>query len=129
MLVRTVWYLFIGWWLSGLLISVAAVCILTVVGLPLALALINRLPGVLTLRPSTRRLVAGVNADGSRHYSLMEAQQRPMWKRALYFVLVGWWVAILSMSIAWLLSITIIGLPLALMMLNRIPEATTLRRN
>lgn len=129
MLIRIVWYVCIGWWLSGLVMWVAAIFIVTVIGIPLGLALVNRLPGVLTLRPVTQVLAASVGHDGVAHYSLRGAEQRAMWQRTLYFVFVGWWVCLLSMTLAWLLSVTLVGLPLGLMLLNRIPAATTLRRN
>jgi uncharacterized membrane protein YccF (DUF307 family) len=128
-LIRTVWYLLVGWWLSGVLMFVAAVCIMSVIGLPLALALVNRLPAVLTLRPTTRRLTLAMEADGSVEYTLRDALQRPLWQRAVYFALVGWWAAIVAMMIAWFLSLTIVGLPLALMVLNRLPAVLTLRVN
>ena len=56
LLVRTLWFIFIGWWLTGLVNVVAYVIALTIVGLPLAFMIFNRLPTVLTLRrvPSTR---------------------------------------------------------------------------
>ena len=129
MLVRTAWYIFVGWWLSGLLMFAAGLCIATVLLIPVGLALVNRLPAVLTLRPGTQRITTQIDADGQVQMDPTGAQQRPIWQRAIYFVFVGWWVCMLSMSFAWLLSVTIIGLPLGLMLLNRIPAATTLRRN
>lgn len=129
MLVRTAWYVFVGWWLSGLLMFAAGLCIATVLLIPVGLALVNRLPAVLTLRPATQRIATQIDAAGQVQMNLTGAQQRAMWQRAVYFVVAGWWVCLLSMSLAWLLSVTIIGLPLGLMLLNRIPAATTLRRN
>jgi uncharacterized membrane protein YccF (DUF307 family) len=128
-LIRTVWYLFVGWWLSFWVMVLAGICILSVIALPLGLALVNRLPAVMTLRPSTRRITSAVNALGETELTLREAQQRPMLHRAVYFVFVGWWASIAAMIVAWFLSVTIIGLPLGLMVLNRLPEITTLRRN
>src|SRR5262245_50874752 len=39
--------------------------------------------------------------------------------RALYFILFGWWFSGIWAVIAWVLCLTIIGLPLGLYMLNR----------
>ena len=50
-LVRVLWYLFIGWWLAGLATLLGYVLALTIIGLPLALMIFNRLGTVLTLRP------------------------------------------------------------------------------
>jgi len=47
--------------------------------------------------------------------------------RALYFVLFGWWFSAFWAVIAWVLCITIIGLPLGLFMLNRMPQVATLK--
>jgi uncharacterized membrane protein YccF (DUF307 family) len=54
--------------------------------------------------------------------------QPAFWKRALYFIFVGWWLSGLWIVVAWLLSVTILGLPLAIMMYNRLPAITTLHR-
>jgi len=57
------------------------------------------------------------------------AQQRPLWIRAIWFVLIGWWAAGIWMFVAYLISLTIIGIPVGIMMLNRLPEVFTLHRN
>lgn len=129
MLIRAAWYIFVGWWLSGFLMFAAGVCIVSVVLLPLGLALVNRLPAVMTLRPSTQRTITTLNADGTLGIHVTEAAQRPLWQRALYFAFVGWWASLAAMGVAYFISLTIIGIPLALMILNRLPEITTLRRN
>jgi uncharacterized membrane protein YccF (DUF307 family) len=129
MLIRTAWYIFIGWWLSGILMFAAGACIVSVILLPVGLALVNRLPAVMTLRPATQRAITTLNADGTLRVHLTEAAQRPMWQRALYFAFVGWWASLLTMAAAYFISLTIIGIPLALMILNRLPVVTTLRRN
>ena len=129
MFLRIIWYVFIGWWLSGWLMFAAGVCVASVILLPVGLALVNRLPTVLTLRPTTQRTVATMTANGQVAYQVAGAAQHPLWLRALYFLCVGWWLCLLVMGVAYLVSLTIIGLPVAIMMLNRLPAATTLRRN
>ena len=47
--------------------------------------------------------------------------------RALYFVLVGWWFSAIWAVVAWVLCVTIIGLPFGLFMLNRMPQVATLK--
>lgn len=42
MVVRVVWYLVIGWWLTGLVMGLAWICAITIVGLPLAFYIVNR---------------------------------------------------------------------------------------
>ena len=48
--------------------------------------------------------------------------------RVAYFLLIGWWLSGLWMAVAWLLCVTIIGFPLGIMMVNRVPFVMTLHR-
>lgn len=45
----------------------------------------------------------------------------------LWYVIIGWWASALWISVAWILMATIIGLPIAAMMLNYIPKIIALR--
>src|SRR5262249_16557125 len=47
--------------------------------------------------------------------------------RAIYFVLFGWWFSAIWAIVAWVLCITIIGLPLGLFMLNRLAQIAALK--
>jgi uncharacterized membrane protein YccF (DUF307 family) len=47
--------------------------------------------------------------------------------RALYFIFFGLWFSAIWAAVAWILSVTIIGLPFGLWMLNRLPQVTTLQ--
>jgi uncharacterized membrane protein YccF (DUF307 family) len=67
-------------------------------------------------------------ADGSTRYERVETEQSPLLIRLAYFVLIGWWLSALWMGVAWFLCATIIGLPLGLMMVNRVPFIFTLHR-
>jgi hypothetical protein len=64
LLVRFIWWLFIGWWASGIAVAVAWVALITIIGIPLGIWIINRLPTVLTLRPRSRTWDLGQDADG-----------------------------------------------------------------
>jgi uncharacterized membrane protein YccF (DUF307 family) len=54
--------------------------------------------------------------------------QRSLAVRAVYFVVVGWWLSWLWANVAAFLAVTIIGLPVALWMFNRLPYVTSLYR-
>jgi uncharacterized membrane protein YccF (DUF307 family) len=127
LVVRAIWFVFVGWWLTGIVNVVAYLIALTIIGLPVAFMIFNRLPSVLTLRPRTVQTTHAV-VDGVAYAGETAVPQRAFWKRALYFVLVGWWLGAIWSALAWLLCVLIITLPLGVMMYNRLPAAMTLRR-
>jgi uncharacterized membrane protein YccF (DUF307 family) len=47
--------------------------------------------------------------------------------QALWFVVVGWWLGALAVAAAWLLNLTIIGLPLGMTILNGLPIALAMQ--
>jgi len=65
--------------------------------------------------------------EGNGRYQFMPKKQSHFLIRAAYFVLFGWWFSLIWAGIAWLLCLTIIGLPLGIVMLNGLPAVTTLR--
>jgi uncharacterized membrane protein YccF (DUF307 family) len=126
--VRFVWWLLIGWWASGLVVGLAWISLVTIVGIPLGIWLINHLPSVLTLRPRTRHWTMGQDAGGNTVISERGRPQVAWPLRGLWFVLVGWWASGLWMAAAWLIQLTVIGLPLSLLMFNRTPFVASLYR-
>jgi uncharacterized membrane protein YccF (DUF307 family) len=127
-IVRFIWWVFIGWWLSGLVVTVAWISLITILGIPLGIYLINQLPTVLTLRPRSRTWSLGQDEEGR---TVVSEQGRPQvaWPlRGIWFVLIGWWASAIWMGIAWLVQLTIIGLPVALVMFNRTPFVASLYR-
>jgi uncharacterized membrane protein YccF (DUF307 family) len=128
LLIRALWYIFIGWWLSGVVSVFAWLVGLTVIGLPLTFWIFNRLPTVLTLRPRRTSSTTTVDAAGNVHIVQRDHPQPAFWKRAVYFILIGWWFSAIWIVIAWILGVLIITIPLALMMQNRLPAVTTLHR-
>jgi uncharacterized membrane protein YccF (DUF307 family) len=126
--VRFVWWLLIGWWASGLVVGLAWISLVTIVGIPLGIWLINHLPSVLTLRPRTRHWTMGQDAAGNTVISERGRPQVAWPLRGLWFVLVGWWASGLWMAAAWLIQLTVIGLPLSLLMFNRTPFVASLYR-
>jgi uncharacterized membrane protein YccF (DUF307 family) len=127
--VRAVWYVFIGWWLTGMAIAFAWFCALSVILLPIAYVVVNKIPVILTLRPRSIETSASVDADGTLRISTGGASQLPIWQRALWFVFVGWWACGVAMALAYLMCLTVVLLPLGLMLFNRVPAVLTLQRN
>jgi len=114
--VRALWFVFVGWWLTPILVNVAWLLNVTIILIPLGIKLINLVPTALTLA-EPRSLEDG---DGASQHSLVV--------RAVWFVFVGWWLSWLWANVAAALSLTIIGIPVAIWMFNRLPYVTSLYR-
>jgi len=117
LLVRALWFVFVGWWATPIVVNSAWLLNVTVILLPIGIKLINLVPTVLTLA-EPRSLSEPESARG----------QRSLTVRAVYFVLVGWWLSLLWANVASFLAITVVGLPVAIWMLNRLPYVTSLYR-
>jgi len=129
LLLRVIYFLLFGWWFTGVWINVAWVLNVTVVGLPLGLLMLNRVPQVLTLKPVPSVLEATVQ-DGKVVYVRQTGVPQRSWViRLIYFVFVGWWLSLIWSNVAWFLCAIIVGLPLGIWMFNRLPAVTTLMRS
>lgn len=103
LLVRAIWYLLVGWWLAGFAMALAWVAAITIVGLPIAFYIINRVPTVLTLRPRRETFTLVTGSDGVvRHERIATEQSSPLLRFA-YFVIVGWWLSAIWMGVAYAL--------------------------
>lgn len=125
-LVRVLWFFIIGWELSGVWILIAWALNATIIGLPLGLWMIDRVPQVLTLKSRSGSWLVNKKNGVSQ---FLPKQQPALIIRAIYFLLFGWWFSLLWAAFAWFLCATIIGLPLGVMMLHSLPTVTTLRQN
>jgi uncharacterized membrane protein YccF (DUF307 family) len=126
-LVTLLWFVFLGSWLSGLWIAIAWLLVALIITMPIGLAMINKVPLVATLREPTQEYRA-VTEGLATKIQQVTLEQRSFILRAIYFVLVGWWFSALWLALAWIASVTLIGLPLAIAMYNRVPAITTLKR-
>ncbi|TKX56889.1 YccF domain-containing protein [Halorubrum sp. SS7] len=117
LLVRALWFVVVGWWATPVVVNVAWLLNVTVVLLPVGIKLINLVPTALTLA-EPRSLSEPDSARG----------QRSLVVRAGYFVLVGWWLSLLWANVASALAVTVVGVPVAVWMLNRLPYVTSLYR-
>ena len=124
---RALYFVFIGWWFSQIWILLAWFFNLTILGLPLGLMMINRLPQVTTLKPPRKQTQVTV-VGNMVLVTQGGVEQYPFLARAIYFVLVGWWFSLVWAELAWALAVTVIGMPLAFWMFDRVPAITTLAR-
>ena len=123
-LVQLVWFALVGWWLGQAWVAVAWFFAATIIGMPLAVLMLNRLPEVIALRGERELLVR--SWDG--HTAVTELPQVNILLRALYFVLVGWWLSAVWIEAAYALCATIIGLPIGFWMFDRVPLIVSMRR-
>ena len=127
LLLRILYFFLFGWWAAGIWINVAWALNASIIGLPFGLWMLNRVPQVLTLRP-VRRLAVAYERGSQVEWRTTGLPQRSWLLRLLYFALVGWWLSWLWANAAWIISLTIIGLPLGIWLFNRLPAVTTLMR-
>lgn len=117
LLTRGLWFVFVGWWLTPILVNVAWLIGLTVVLLPISVKLINLVPTALTLKTPE----STIDPESARG-------QHSLLVRAVWFVFVGWWASFIWANVANFFAITIIGLPVAIWMLHRLPFVLSLYR-
>lgn len=127
LLLRIVWFVLIGWWLSFFVVSLAVIANLTIVGIPLGIWLINRIPQAATLK-FDRSHVAASTVDAVTTVTISDVPQRPFWQRTLWYILVGWWLTALALYVAWLLCVIVIGMPLAFPIFSGAGKLLTLKR-
>jgi len=126
--VRAIWFVLVGWWLTAVVIVLAYALAITILGLPFAFSLFNRIPEFLTLRQRSKTYQVETNAEGTRSLTSKNVAQRPLVLRAIWFILVGWWFGAIWMALAYALCVLIVTLPFGLAMFNRVGAVMTLMR-
>ena len=126
-IIQALWFIFIGWWLGAIALAIAWFLNITIIGLPIGLAILNNIPRILSLQPPRREFQV-MHARGETRITESDLPQRNFFLRALYFVLIGWWWSAIWLVIAYLLCVTIILIPLSLEMFRLAPFMTTLKR-
>ncbi|WP_435125578.1 YccF domain-containing protein [Halobaculum sp. D14] len=116
LLVRAVWFVLVGWWATGLWLSVAWLLNVTVVGLPLGIRMINTVPKVLSLKE--RDFVDETGTPSEQPHGLVV--------RGVYFVFVGWWASGVWTGVAYLFTLSVVGIPVAVWMYNKLPYVVSL---
>lgn len=127
-LLRVLWFIFIGWWLALGWIVVAWILNVTIIGLPIGLAMLNRVPQVMTLSPGSGQVVVVHELGGITRIS-RGAEQFPFLLRVVYFILVGWWLSLIWTVVGYAMMILPFTWPIGFAMFNVIGFITTLRRN
>jgi uncharacterized membrane protein YccF (DUF307 family) len=125
--VQILWFVFVGWWLGQLWIAAAWILMLTVVGIPFGVMMLNRIPQIMALR-GDRQAILVTHAGGTTVVSNVSLPQVNIVLRTLYFVLVGWWLSAIVMEFAYVCCLTVVGLPLGFWLFDTIPALVSLHR-
>ncbi len=123
-LIQILWFAFVGWWAGQIWIGVAWLLMLSVIGIPFGVMMLNMVPQVIALR-GQRDLT--VQTIGGRPV-ISPVPQYNLLLRAIYFVLIGWWFSAFWMQTAYLFCLSIIGLPVGFWMFDLVPIIVSLRR-
>ncbi|MGD8474142.1 MAG: YccF domain-containing protein [Anaerolineae bacterium] len=124
-LVQLLWFALVGWWAGQIWIALAWLLMLTILGIPLGVVMMNQVPRVIALRGQP----AGVTITSVGDVTTVTTiPQHNILLRAVYFLLVGWWLSAIWMELAYLICVTIIGLPLGFWMFDKVPALVSLRR-
>jgi len=127
-LVQLLWFLFVGWWVGQLWIALAWLLMVLIIGIPLGVKMMNKVPQVIALRGESTALRVSTVGDKTVVSAAGPVPQHSLVLRALYFLLVGWWFSAVWIELAYLLCLTIVGLPVGFWMFDRVPAIVSLRR-
>ena len=119
MFARLVYFLAIGWWLGLFAVVLAVAFTFTIVLAPLGLTLFNRLPRIVFLREPVEWELHGEEAP----------PRLPFLLRAIWFVFIGLPIGMLAFSLGYALAFTLVGIPLAVLLFDRVPLLLTLNRS
>jgi uncharacterized membrane protein YccF (DUF307 family) len=125
------WFLFVGWWAGQIWIAIAWFFMLTIIGIPFGVTMFNVLPKVMALRQPKQTVITTVSTMGNVTVVNSSSGQLPQVNiliRIVYFILIGWWLSALWVEIAYFVCLTIIGLPIGLLMIDKTPGIVSLRR-
>lgn len=127
-LMQVLWFALVGWWAGQLWIAAAWLLMLTIIGAPLGVMMLNALPQVIALRGQTSAVEMSRVGNLTWVKTPTRVPQRNILLRALYFILIGWWLSALWMEAAYALCLSIIGLPLGFWMFDLTPALVSLHR-
>lgn len=128
-LVQIAWFVFIGWWAGQIWIALAWLLMVTIIGIPLGVKMMNRVPRVIALRGESETLTVRQVGDQTLITTDSRAPQHNIILRAIYLILIGWWLSAIWMETAYAVCLTIIGLPVGFWMFDQVPALVSLRRS
>tara|TARA_B100000945_G_C19932052_1_gene390025 strand:+ start:63 stop:515 length:453 start_codon:yes stop_codon:yes gene_type:complete len=125
--IRLLWIVFIGWWLSGIFYFVGAILTLLIITSPLGMVVLQKMGWAFSLYEESKDITI-VNQGG---ITTVTDSSQETWTafliRYIYFILIGWWAGIICWGIASLFGLTIIGLPVTILIMDRLGKVMTLK--
>jgi uncharacterized membrane protein YccF (DUF307 family) len=125
-IVRALYYIFIGWWFGLLWALLSWLVYATVIGAPLGAVMLNKVPGMISLKQRERRYKV-VSTRGGHDVAEEKPQQRRWWIRVIYYPF-GLIFSLITIFVGWLLCVFIITLPLGIIIFNKVPAIASLHR-
>jgi uncharacterized membrane protein YccF (DUF307 family) len=127
-IIRVIWFYFIGLPVGIIWLHIAWFFGITLIGLPICLWMINLAPAIMTLKQEHN--FKEFKIDGKTAFFIDETSKNTSFlMRAIYFLLVGWWLSLLWTEFALLASATFFFIPVGFWMINRLPFIMTLKQN
>jgi len=127
-LIQILWFAFVGIWLGQIWMVVAWIFMVTIIGIPVGVMMLNKLPWVIALRNESVRTLVTRQPDGSMTQREVGRPQVNILLRAIYFLLIGWWFSAIWMEAAYVLCCSVIGLPIGFWMFDCVPAIVSLKR-
>lgn len=127
-LIQILWFAFIGWWLGQAWMVIAWIMMVTIIGIPMGVMMLNKLPWIIALRTEPVQVKVSKRSDGHMVEQEVHPRQNNIILRSFYFILVGWWLSAIWMEAAYALCMSVIGLPIGFWMFDQVPAVVSLKR-
>lgn len=128
-ILRLIWFLLIGWWLGFWAIIGAYLCLILILPAPIGIALLNRIPRIMTLRAPAHAITV---RDDHGHLTVEQGnlRQRSWLIRLPWLLLIGWWLGALWLLAAYAITVFTagFGIPISFWMFGRAARVITLQR-
>jgi len=125
-LVQLLYYIVFGWWLGAAWMFFSWAFMLTIIGLPVAIWMINRISQVIALRSPKQKI--SVVTSGNATLIRQGNDQINLLIRIVWFFVFGWWLSGIWMLFAYAVCATILLLPAGFWMFDKTPGILTLQR-
>ncbi len=119
MLLQLIYFIVFGWWFGALVAVVGYLLCVSVIGLPIGVMLLNRLPAFIFLLERSQELE-------SDSLGLQHSHELPLLIRIIWFFVLGWELGIFALLVGYVFCLTLIGIPVGIFVLNRVPLLLTL---